>query len=249
MAIAIKKDILYRTIDGKSLHIDAYYPKTGSGYPCAMVVHGGGWKSGDEDDNQIDGQNFANAGFVAFAAEYRLAPPGGHWHANAPVDDLLALCQWVQANAAGFHGDGSRIVALGGSAGGHLIQMLAVRSAIRAGASWSGPSYLPGIQDVLALDGSGIVVAPNYVGCTLADCPQQWEDASPRPSVSAATAPLYLANSDNEVIPLEQATGMADALQAAGVPHQIHILPGVRHSVQYRADVWPETLTFLRSYT
>src|SRR6476661_8014293 len=45
----VKHDIKYKTISpGRSLLADVYYPKTRRKlYPAVLLIHGGGWKSGD----------------------------------------------------------------------------------------------------------------------------------------------------------------------------------------------------------
>ena len=62
---------------------------------------------------------------------------------------------------------------------------------------------------------------PTYVGCPEASCEQQYDEASPLTYVSRQTAPMFIANSQEELIPLEQPDEMIAALQKYGVPNQL----------------------------
>ena len=53
----------------------AFIPNDGETHPAIIVIHGGGFKSGDFTDIETD-QDLVCAGFCVFDIEYRLAPPG-----------------------------------------------------------------------------------------------------------------------------------------------------------------------------
>ena len=76
-------------------------------------------------------------------------------------------------------------------------------------------------------------------------CPERWEDASPITHVDPTDAPLLLANSDDELVPVDQARAMAARLDTAGVVHQLVVVPGRRHGHDLRDEVWPATVAFL----
>lgn len=247
-AVRVVSDIEYGVADGYSLRLDAVLPDGPGPYPAVLVVHGGGWRGGDKRQFARPAQMLAEAGFAVFSANYRLAPPGGQWHFPAPLEDLRMAMLWIRANAAEYGADATRVGALGGSAGGNLVLMLGTtgepgRDRADAVASWSGPT------DFRTLGGArGDAIAANYIGCALAACPELWDAASPIAHVDAGSAPSYIANSGAELTPLRQATDMAAALERAGVPVTLRILPGNRHSQAFAADVIEETAAFLRVY-
>ena len=47
---------------------------------------------------------------------------------------------------------------------------------------------------------------------------------------------------------MAQARTMADRLRAAGVDHRLHVLPGTRHALGFRADAWQPTADFLARF-
>lgn len=69
------------TDTGVALRWSVYVPPDGGRHPAVIVLHAGGFKSGFPGPAHV-AKDLARAGFVAFTAEYRLAPP--HDEMNAP---------------------------------------------------------------------------------------------------------------------------------------------------------------------
>jgi len=90
----LQKDIVYSEVGKEKLLLDAFTP-TGKGpFPCAMLIHGGGWGSGDKaDDTMPLCEALGRAGFAWFAINYRLAP-ANLWPAAS--DDVQAALQLDQ---------------------------------------------------------------------------------------------------------------------------------------------------------
>jgi acetyl esterase/lipase len=59
---------------------------------------------------------------------------------------------------------------------------------------------------------------------------------------------MFVANSTDELIPLDQATTMAARLRAAGVPVRLDVIPGNGHAVAYAASAVGPSLAFLTKY-
>ena len=81
--------------------------------------------------------------------------------------------------------------------------------------------------------------------CDPASCPQAYAEASPSTWVSGNTAPSYIVNSSNELVPLGQVVQYVMKLQAAHVGVQFVTLPGSLHGIQYADQVWGQTIGFL----
>src|SRR5207302_1616974 len=106
--------------------------------------------------------------------------------------------------------------------------------------SWSGPTDLT--QNPTS-------ATKTYVGCSLGSCRPAWLAASPLYQVDATDAPTYIANSQSEKpVPVSEADDMANALQSAGVPYQLTILPGSLHARAYESTVWSPSLAFLSQH-
>jgi acetyl esterase/lipase len=89
---------------------------------------------------------------------------------------------------------------------------------------------------------------PTYVGCQEIDCEARYAAASPLTHVSASTSPMFIANSQEELIPLQQPQEMIAALQRFGVPNKLDVLPGELHAQEYAPQVMPPTVAFMQTY-
>jgi len=122
-SVKVVRDIVYAAYGARKVMLDLYLPKSppGGRMPCIMVIHGGGWRSGDKNRFARFASMFAEKGFVAPCIGYRLRP---EVKIRQCVEDAKASVRWVRANADKYGIDAERIGAFGGSAGAHLAAML-----------------------------------------------------------------------------------------------------------------------------
>ncbi len=106
----------------EALTLDFYRAQGAAKAPCVIVVHGGGWDSGDR--SQLAGWNawLAGRGFAVAAVSYRLAPTHV-WPAQR--DDVRAAVAYLKSHAAELGVDAERFVLLGRSAGGQIAEAVA----------------------------------------------------------------------------------------------------------------------------
>ncbi|HET7535264.1 MAG TPA: alpha/beta hydrolase, partial [Candidatus Didemnitutus sp.] len=125
-------DIEYGRADGVSLKLDVSVPEGEGPFPVAILVHGGGWSSGDKAGSDKPGNGaditpwfapLTTAKFTWFSINYRTAPEH-RW--PACFEDVQTAIRWVKAHAKEFKGDPNRIAILGHSAGGHLACLAGV---------------------------------------------------------------------------------------------------------------------------
>ncbi len=252
--------IVYRTVDGQDLTVNACLPRAGSDpVPAVLVIHGGGFRAGSNDGAEVTRvcEQLARAGFAGFSVAYRLAPEHPY---PAAVQDLQAAVAWLRepAQTTRFRIDPDRIGAFGSSAGGNLAMELATvgegdlttGSRIAAAVSLSGPTDMTAAAlNVGHPPADRIAVALQYLGCaSIDDCPAA-QGASPRYQVDSTDAALFLAHSRGERIPVEQARVMAAAMTAAGVPVTTKLLPGSAHGLAYLdASLWHDIVDFLDAH-
>jgi acetyl esterase/lipase len=76
--------VTYASPGGEELEADVWRPPEGDpataagdagGRPAVIVVHGGGWRSGERGDFHLWNAWFASKGYVVFDIDYRLSPP------------------------------------------------------------------------------------------------------------------------------------------------------------------------------
>jgi acetyl esterase len=247
--IDVRHDLTYRHVGSDDLKLDAYIPAGGGVRPGVMVIYGGGWILGSKEQSAPVARQLAEQGFVAFAMNYRLAP----FHPfPAAVDDVQASVDWVRDHAFDFGLDPARIGAIGGSAGGHLSAMLATLgegphgegARISAAVSWAGPMDLQpaefGPDSQIYLDA--------FLNCIGRPCDEATVvAASPISHVDPSDAPILLAQGEeDQLVPPDQGLRMADRLQAAGVDHELLLIPNAGHDERVVAPVVQPSFRFLR---
>ena len=118
----------YKTIGGTNLQLYIFTPKDHAATnrrPAIVFFFGGGWTSGSPQQFEKQCQYFASRGMVAITADYRVASRQGVKPAQC-VTDAKSAIRWVRKNAGRLGVDPDRIVASGGSAGGHIAACAAV---------------------------------------------------------------------------------------------------------------------------
>ncbi|OQB13340.1 MAG: Lipase 2 [Firmicutes bacterium ADurb.Bin193] len=114
---------VYKTVGGKDFHIYIYKPVDFSKdkkYPAIAFFHGGGWKQGDVDKIRPFAVEYAAKGFVTALVEYRLQGTDKITTAIPCISDGKSSIRWLRQHAEEFSIDPNRIIASGGSAGGHV---------------------------------------------------------------------------------------------------------------------------------
>ena len=101
------------------LALDYYAPVGRKNAPCVILVHGGGWDGGSRTEIAHFNHWLARQGYAVAAIDYRLAPKAV-WPAQR--DDVLNAIAFLKANAAKLSLDPTRLVLLGRSAGGNIVQ-------------------------------------------------------------------------------------------------------------------------------
>src|SRR5438552_6447510 len=118
-----QKEVEYGRPGGKALLLDLHVPDGPGPFPAAILVHGGGFDEGSKSTNVRPlFDPLANAGFAWFSIDYRMAP---EFRFPQAIEDLNSAIRWVKTNAAKYHVDVSKIVIIGESAGGFLVNYAA----------------------------------------------------------------------------------------------------------------------------
>lgn len=121
--VAVHLDVTYAEYGSRKLLADIFVPQgQGDKLPTIVVVHGGGWLKGDKTKFRALAQSLAARGYVTAAIEYRL---GGEALFPAAIHDCNAAVRFLRANAKQYSIDPGRIGGVGGSAGGHLVGLMA----------------------------------------------------------------------------------------------------------------------------
>ena len=228
---------------------DVYAPAH-HGRIAVITVHGGSWLYNTRAVlAPVAGELARRSGFVVLNIEYPRAPAGPQLavRQRAAVEQAV---RWVRSHGDSLGIDPRRVGAVGSSAGGNLVGLLAtgasgsLRSGVRLGAAvtWSGQ------LDLEHLRGEGATNVVRYLGCDLATCPGTWALSSPIDHVNHGDTPMLLFGSRHDSTPPAQSTAMARALRRAGVGARAVILPGSGHGQQYAHTAMARTIAFLREH-
>jgi len=118
-------DVVYASYADRKMLADIFVPKQANAKnlrPAVVVVHGGGWHSGDKTKFRALAVALAQRGFVTASIEYRLAEEAAF---PAAIHDCHAAVRFLRANSEKYHLHPDKIGAVGGSAGGHLTGLMA----------------------------------------------------------------------------------------------------------------------------
>lgn len=138
-------------------YVDIYVPDQEETPPLYVIIHGGGFISGDANSrqSQLMYRYFRDRGFACASVNYRLAQEAPF---PAALEDCKAAIRFLRAHADEYSYDASRIAVFGESAGGYLAVMCAVTND-------SEFNSLPFIgQDKLGDTSAEVDVLVNYYG-------------------------------------------------------------------------------------
>jgi acetyl esterase/lipase len=121
-------DHVYKKTAEGELTLQSFFPpdwKATDQRPVVVFFFGGGWKNGAYTQFVPQAEYFASRGLVALSADSRIESK----HKTTPdkcVEDAKSAIRWVRANAGKLGAHPDRVIASGGSAGGHIAACTAL---------------------------------------------------------------------------------------------------------------------------
>lgn len=247
----LKQNIAYGNAGGEALLLDVNVPDGPGPFPVAILVHGGGWSSGDKSgsDHPGDGADitpwfaeFSAAKFTWFSINYRYAPKN-RW--PACLDDVETAIRWVKAHAADYKGDPKRIALVGHSAGGHLVCLAAtmVDDSIRVQAVVGFAAVTNHEQD-LPMRGGLSTSLQNLLDRPKALTPESLgllREISPLNHVRPGLPPFLLIHGDaDKTVPIRQSKDFQAKLLANGDRCDLIVIPGAPHALATWKKLQPD---------
>jgi len=120
--------LTYKKTEQVGLILKGYYPedlKKSDKRPAIILFHGGGWVCGKPQQFYQQARAFRDQGIVAFSATYRLINKH-HTTVYECIKDGKSAVRWLRAHAEELGIDPDKIIAGGGSAGGHVAACTAL---------------------------------------------------------------------------------------------------------------------------
>lgn len=227
--IRAERNLIFRQAGGTDVTADLFRPDDQAVYPLVIVIHGGAWSAGDKWQVGDHARELAQAGFVALAINYRLAP--AHPLPDQ-IDDCRAALLWGAEQAVRWRADASRVCLWGYSAGGHLSALLATDPqagdppicAVVAGGTPCDFDFLPTDSTALA----------HVFGGARADIPAVYQQASPIAHVTPQTPPFFFFHGESDaLVPAASSRRMHQRLREVGVESVYHLVAGRGHLLTF----------------
>ncbi len=209
-SVVEQKDLAYSQVGNRKLVLDTFSPKTKSlkARPAILIIHGGGWRTGNRTQHYALARHLAEKGYVCFTPEYRLSTEALY---PAAVHDLKAAIRWVRANAKQYNLDTSRVAAVGFSAGGQLAALLGATNGLAKFEGDGGNATQSSkVQAVVDIDGILAFIHPEsgegddskrtsaatyWFGYSKTENPVLWQEASALTHVNINAPPHLFLNS------------------------------------------------------
>ena len=169
--------------------IDIYIPPDAKDAPVLVMVHGGAWMIGDKSntgsvENKL--KHWLPKGFVVVSVNYRMLPD---IMAYEQAEDVAHAMAYVQDHAAGWGGNGGKLILMGHSAGAHIVALISSEPDL-VGNSWAGTVVLDSaVMDVPA------VMQTRHLGFydkAFGSDPAYWRKASPIDNWTPQAVPMML---------------------------------------------------------
>jgi pectinesterase len=235
-------DRLYKKDGGRELHIDVFLPVGMKRRQGVLLVHGGGWRSGDKSHFYALANRLAQRGYAVFLPEYRLSAESPYPTGLIDINDAIV---WVKAHAEAFGFDARRLALGGASSGGQMASLLAYSQT--EALYKSNPSDDTRVNALIDLDGVLDFTSPLaltyenaagpesaaalWLGGSWEQAPQRWREASALTHLNASAPPTLIISSG-----LTRFTAGREAvemrLKGCGVPYSFYSFENAPH------DVW-----------
>ncbi|MDQ2986414.1 MAG: alpha/beta hydrolase [Armatimonadota bacterium] len=239
---SVDMNVIYGSPGGAPLAMDIYKPTQPGPRPAVVVIHGGGWISGDRKDMSKFCEQLVENGFVVANVQYRLAPKH-KW--PAMLDDVQSAVRFLRRNALMYSIDPQRFGSLGASAGGHLALMLGMCDTRDPLASTSQSSKVSavvnffGVSDFTKMMPTWNLLSEAVFGTAAANIRPVFEAASPLTHLDKDDARVFTFHGTADwVVPLSQSILLDERLKLAGIPHEFIQIKDSGHQVDLtRQDV------------
>lgn len=190
--------------------MDVYLPAKPSNAPVIFMVHGGAWRTGDKDAQQVVANKvsrWVSRGFIFVSANYPLLPDTKPLQQANEVAKALAL---TQNKASSWGGSANHVIVMGHSAGAHLVALLAASPSLATAQGvkpWLGTVAL----DSAALDVKTIMQARHmaFYDDAFGSDPAYWQQTSPNYVLANGAAPMLAVCSTRRDVACEQAHAFA----------------------------------------
>ena len=206
---------VYKTVGQRSLRLHLFEPE---GHQATdhrsvfLIIHGGGWTGGNPRQFYPFADQLAQAGMIGISLEYRLMNRAAGTTVFDCVKDGRSAIRYIRANANKLGIDPNRIVAAGGSAGGHVAVATALFNDVNEVGEETSVSASPNAVVLYypVIDTSKKGYGQKKIG-------DRWKELSPVHNVKQGLPPTILFHGTGDTVtPFAGAVEFQRRMKAAG---------------------------------
>ncbi|GAA3650155.1 alpha/beta hydrolase [Flavivirga jejuensis] len=221
------KEVVYKEVDGNKLKLSFYYPNKFNKrkqYPTMIFFFGGGWTGGSTAQFKDQAIYFASRGMITVLADYRVKSR----HQTTPfesVKDAKSAIRYLRNHAKEFGIHPNKIIASGGSAGGHI----AAASSLVSGLNETGEDVSVSTKaNALVLFNPVVDMSPDgFANDKVGD---RYLEISPMQNITKGAPPtiIFLGTKD-KIIPVSIVEKFKSKMEAVGSRCDLRLYEGQPH--------------------
>ena len=246
------ENITYKKLNARELKLDAFI-NTSENNPAVILVHGGGWKSGDKSHMKPMAQYIASKGYSCFAIEYRLSDEAQY---PEGIFDIKQAIQFIKANALKFHVDTTKVAVLGTSSGAQMASLVGTTNNNSKFEEKTGYKTSTEVQAIINLDGILAFKHPKskegkmaswWLGCTYEEKPETWKEASALTHIDENTPPTLFISSQYERFQAGREE-MIEIMEKYQIYYQVENFPDSPHTFWLFNPWFKDTVNYVTTF-
>jgi acetyl esterase/lipase len=247
-------DVTYFESKDRMLHLDAFVNKKQKKNPAVIMIHGGGWRSGNKSQMNPLAQEIASKGYSCFTIEYRLSLEAKYPYG---VYDVKNAIRFIKDNAGKFNVDPDKIAVLGCSSG---AQMAALIGTTNENSAFDDPSNkskssskvnaIINVDGILAFrhpESSEGEMASFWLGGSYEEKTENWKNASALTHTNKNTPPVLFINSSIDRFHAGR-DDMIKILKQYKIYSEVHTLENSPHSFWFFQPWFSQTVDFTTNF-
>jgi acetyl esterase len=218
---------VYKQVDSTALTMKVFraqHPREARNRPAMVFFFGGGWNGGSVSQFEPHAKYFAQRGITCFLVDYRVKSR----QQTTPFEslkDAKSAIRYIRSHADKFEIDTAKIIASGGSAGGHLAAATAL---IKEYNETSDDLSISSKPNALVLFNPVIDNGPGGYGFERIGL--EYKDFSPLHNIQKGAPSTILFLGTNDVlIPVETARYYQVVMRQIGSICELHLYEGEGH--------------------
>lgn len=243
--------------EGDALTLHVFFPPghdVNKPVPGVVLFFGGGWVQGAPGAMYAQAQYLASRGMVAISAQYRTKSSHEVFPDTCVMDGRSAM-RYVRAHAGELGIDPERLLAGGGSAGGHVAACTALKGA--PDDPKDDLTVSPKPAALLLLNPVLDVGPEGYAHGMVKNHTPDWQAINPYTQADSGFPPVLIQfGTKDKILPVERVTAFEERMESLDVDCTLKVFEGAGHgffnrppykdATLYQMDLFLQKLGYLK---